>query len=351
MVVIVAMQFASITSQSGLLIWLVGLIAGCLVVNVVAAFRSVRNIKLRAPGRILVEEGSAPRDSWQLTNTGRRRARLITVECNDRIWLKASEIQPQETVSVVPRDVFKKRGVYSLDDAWLVSLFPFGLVKAMRDADVPTDILVYPKLEEVAAPEVRGLDPMIGGKHTGPGRIAAGANFAGIRPIQNGDSFKQIHWKSSAKGLGVMIKTYEEELAGRAALLVYCDPSSPHCEACINHAGSLAAAGIEAGHQIDFQNLNEGKRVALAPFGDSSALLEALARYEVGPKSLDHKALAAVVQSIRPRIAIHFVVTSLNHAVETQILDLLSRDKLVVLHMPRGRAPAIDCPIRYFPES
>src|SRR5438552_3779214 len=99
---IVVMDLASITSQSGLLIWLVGLIAGCLVVNAFAALRAVRDVSLRAPNRILVEEGSAPREPWQLVNSGQSRARLITVECDNRVWLRTPEIPPGETVTVVP---------------------------------------------------------------------------------------------------------------------------------------------------------------------------------------------------------------------------------------------------------
>src|ERR1043165_9102092 len=211
------MQLASITSQSGLLIWLVGLICGCLLVNAIGSLRSVRHVRLRVHNRIFVEEGSAPREPWQLTNLGKRRARLISVETGNRVWLNAAEIPPNQTTAVPPRDVFNKRGVYSLADAWLVSLYPFGLVKAMR-----------------------GLDPMLGGRHTGPGRIAAGEKFAGIRPMQSSDSYKQIHWKSSAKGTGLMVKSFEEELAGRAALFVFCQSSSPHSEACIRAAGSIA---------------------------------------------------------------------------------------------------------------
>src|SRR6185295_7631928 len=125
---------------------------------------------------------------------------------------------------------------------WLVSLYPFGLIKAMHDTESDAEVLVFPKLYPAPVPEVRGLDPMLGGRHTGPGRIASGEKFAGIRPMQSSDSYKQIHWKSSAKGTGFMVKSFEEELAGRAALLVFCQKSSPHSEACIRAAGSMAHA-------------------------------------------------------------------------------------------------------------
>src|SRR5436190_1884709 len=128
--VIVAMHLASITSQSSLLIWLVGLIAGVLAVNLVAAVRSVRNVALRAPTRIVVEQGTAPTEPWHLTNRGKGAARLVRVECKGRDWLKIAEIAPGKTVAAAPLNVFEKRGVYSLGEASLASSFPFGLIKS-----------------------------------------------------------------------------------------------------------------------------------------------------------------------------------------------------------------------------
>ena len=109
--VIVVMQFASITSQSGLLIWVVGLIVGCFIVNAFGAIRSVRKVRLRVHNRMFVEEGSAPREPWQVINEGNTRARLITVERGNEFWFRAAEVPAGETVSIPPRDVFKKRVV------------------------------------------------------------------------------------------------------------------------------------------------------------------------------------------------------------------------------------------------
>jgi uncharacterized protein (DUF58 family) len=349
--VIVVLQFASITSQSGLLIWVVGLIAGCLIVNALGAIRSLGRVELRVPNRIYVEEGSAPREPWQLINDGKRRAKLITVETPMHVWLAASEVPAGKTVAVAPRDRFQKRGVYALASARLISLYPFGLVKAVRSTGSDAEVLVFPKFYEAEVPAVRGLDPMLGGRHTGPGRIASGEKFAGVRPMQSSDSYKQIHWKSSAKGTGLMVKSFEEELAGRAALLVFCQKASPYSEACIRAAGSIAHAGIEAGHQIEFQNLNDGRRVRVQPFGDTSRLLEELARYDPSAGVLNRERIAAAMAQIPKRSAIHFVLTGLDAAVEAEINKLLNAQKLVVLHLPPGMRMNLDCAVHHYPVS
>ncbi len=342
--VLVLMHLASITSQSGLLIWLVGLIAGCLAVNAFAAMRAVRKVGLVVPARILVEKGSAPREPWRLVNGGRNPARLVTVEFEGRVWLQAAEVPPGSSISVNPRGAFHRRGAYPLGGAWLVSLYPFGLVKAMRAVDSEAEVLVFPPRFAVAPPRVRGLDPMMGGRQTGVGRVAAGEKFAGIRNFQDGDSLRQIHWKSSARGGGLMVKTFEEELAGRAAMLTYCAPGSPHFEACLRAAGSLARSGIEAGHQIEFHNLNEGGSVRIPPFGDETLLLEALARFAPG----DHP--TPIWPGRLPmRGALHFVLTSLEAPFGDRIDSLLSGRQVVVLHLPEGSTARAPCPIHYYP--
>jgi len=345
--VIVAMQIASITSQSGLLIWLVGLIAACLIVNAFAAIRSVRNVRLRAPARILVEQGSTPREPWELLNEGKRRARLITIESGQRVWARAVEVPGRGSINLLPLDVFHQRGVYSLEKASVVSLFPFGLVKAMQAANCKSDVLVYPKLYETSAPEVRGLDPMLGGRQSGPRRVAVGETFAGVRPLQAGDSFKQIHWKSSAKGGGLMVKTFEEQLAGRAVLLVHCAKGSPHAEACLRAAGSMALAGIEAGHQIEFYNLNEGRRHRFPPFGDTTRLLEELARFDFNEPSASE--IKPFIEAIRSRVAIHFVLSDLSGVFESEIDRLIADGKRVFVHLPADQSGRLGWELRHFP--
>ena len=347
--VVVVMQIASITSQSGLLIWVVGLICGCFIVNAIGAVRSVKKIRLKVHNRMFVEEGSMPREPWKLINEGKRRARLITIEWRGQTLYSAAEVPAGEAVALPPRDVFKRRGVFKLRDAQVTSLYPFGLTKARRATDCDAEVLVFPKLYDAPVPAVRGLDQMPGGKHAGPGRIAAGEKFAGVRPMQSGDSYKQIHWKSSAKGTGLMVKSFEEELAGRAALLVCCEKSSPHVEACIRAAGSMALAGIEAGHQIEFLNVNEERRVRVQPFGDTSRLLEELARFYPAAGAVTPEKMAEALGQIAKRSAIHFVATSVTSLLEAEINRLQNAQKLVTLHLPNGTWTSVDCAIEYYP--
>ena len=148
-----------------------------------------------------------------------------------------------------------------------------------------------------------------------------------------------------------MVKSFEEELAGRAAVLAFCQISSSHSEDCIRAAGSIAQAGIEAGHQVDFQNLNEGRRLRIQPYGDNSRLLEELARYNTSTGEATAEKLASAITQISRRSAIHFVLTGLDSALESEINRLINAQKLVVLHVPPGTRVNLDCAVHHFPVS
>lgn len=299
----VVLQFASITSQSGLLIWLVGLLLACLVVNAFAARLSLRGLRLEAPAVTLVEESSAPSEAWRIANRGRRAARLISVEHRGRVWLRVREARPGETVNAQAGKISTRRAVYLLEETAIATTAPFGLVKASKTSGARGEVLVFPKLPQVDAPEVRGLDVMFGGAHTGKGRAASGAAFAGVRPAVAGDSFRQVHWKSSAKGRGLMVKTFDEELGGRATIVAAIEAGA-NAEERLRFAGALALAAIEAGHQATWFDPATGKKLDLQAFADESALLEELARFRFAERipSID---LAALPR----RSAVHLVAT------------------------------------------
>jgi uncharacterized protein (DUF58 family) len=158
---------------------------------------------------------------------------------------------------------------------------------------------------------------MVGGKHRGARRVASGTQFAGIRPWQAGDPFKQIHWASSAKGLGLMVKTYDEELAGRLAVLIDGGHTGDRraADACVRAAGSLLFAALDAGHHAEWLALGAGGATLVPPFSDGHEVLEALARLPVTPGGLTPGHLQEAYERVSARSAIVLVVTTVNDVV------------------------------------
>jgi uncharacterized protein (DUF58 family) len=324
----VVLQIASITSQSGLLIWLVGLLLGCLAVNAGAAILSLRRLSLEAPSVTLVEEGSAPAEAWKVSNRGRITARLILVEHSGRVWMRVREARPRETVAALAGKISARRGVYSLTEAVIATTFPFGLVKISRESGARGEVLVFPKLPQVEAPDVRGLDLMFGGAHTGKGRAASGAAFAGVRPAVAGDSFRQVHWKSSAKGRGLMVKTFDEELGGRATIVAAIEAGA-NAEERLRFAGALALAAVEAGHQVTWLDAISGRKVDLQAFADESALLEELARFRFA-----ERIVVIDAQELPKRSAVHLVATEQTEVLARAVEELRRSGREVWLHLP-----------------
>jgi uncharacterized protein (DUF58 family) len=77
-----------------------------------------------------------------------------------------------------------------------------------------------------------------------------------------------------------MTKQFEEELSGKAAILLELPDTSEKSEIleCLRLAGSLAFAALDEGHHVEFLILGDSEPLKVAPFEDGTQILEALAR-------------------------------------------------------------------------
>lgn len=339
-----AFAMAALTSQSGLLVLLSGLLLGCLVVNEVHSRKVLHQLRLDAPPVCHAEEKNSLADPWVVANLGRRPASLITAVHPEGVLFEVSVLEPGEHRHVVPHFRPPRRGVYHWRDVRLQTTHPFGLFCAHRRMPLEGELVVYPALYPVAAPPAAGYDVMLGGKHRGSRRIASGTHFAGVRPLQSGDPLKQIHWPSSAKGVGLMVKTYEEELSGRLSVLL--DPGHTGdratADACVRAAGSLMFVALDEGHHVEWMVLGSDSVELVPPFSDGHELLDALARLPVQPGVLTTPHLQQACGHISSRSAVVLVVTTVNEAVAQAVQELSDRRRPMTLCVP---APAYQWPV------
>ena len=80
LLVIVLLYLAALTSQSGLLLTVVGILAGCMAVNFFASRRAISSLALDAPATFHLAEGQSLWQPWVLANQGKHPAALIEVE-------------------------------------------------------------------------------------------------------------------------------------------------------------------------------------------------------------------------------------------------------------------------------
>lgn len=334
----VLFYFASVTSQSSMLLLLIGVFLSLCVFNLIGARRAVDQVVLEAPPTAHLAEGGRFNLPWKVTNAGARPGGLLAVTSNAGPLFRAGLLAPDSTVSLVPELAGTRRGVHSYGAVTVASSYPFGLARARRRFSLPGEMVVHPAVYPAAAPRAAGFDAVVGGKFKGHRLTASGASFAGVRPMQPGDPFKQIHWKSSAKGRGLMVKTFEEELAGRVGLVLDTGHTGEleKFDDAARAAGSLMFAALDAGHHVEWIDLGELTPRLVPPSSDGQEVLERLARMPVTRDCLTAERLAAAVERLSRRNALHFVLTAITPAVE-EIVDRLARERrLVTVYLPGG---------------
>lgn len=334
----ILLYLASLTSQSGFLLFIIGVFVGCYAINLFEARRMVRQVEVHPPASVHLAEGQRLSQPWRVRNQGDRPAGMMRVDAGQGALLRVGTLAAGAEVSVAPEQVYWKRGVYSHGEASLVSAYPFGFIEATRPLQLPGEVVVYPAVYETHSPRAAGFDSMVGGKYRGNRRSASGSNFAGLRPFQSGDPLKQIHWKSSSKGLGLMVKTFEEELSGRVAVIMDGGHTGDAkiFDDCVRAAGSLMFAALDAGHHVEWIELRRLEAQLYPPFTDGHPILDALARVEMEPGCLQAERLTRAVERVSPRSALVFVLTELAPEVRAVIDPLLARGRVVSIYLPES---------------
>lgn len=338
--VMVVLYLASMTSQSGLLLVLIGILTGCVGVNAVLAGRTVRRLAVHAPPTAQLSEGEHLSQPWRIANLSARPAGLMEVSSGGGVLFRIASLAPGDVASVVPALAFQRRGVFPYGQVRVASVFPFGLVESSRLLKLEGEVTVYPAVYPVTAPQAAGYDVLVGGKHHGTRRSTSGSQFAGVRPLQPGDPLKQIHWKSSSKGRGLMVKTYDEELSGRVGIIVDSGHkgNGPALDNCLRAAGSLMFAALDEGHHVEWLDLHLLEAQLVPPFDDGHEILMALARMEGFAGCVTAERLRRAVKAVSHKSALCFVLTAFNAEVAELAAELVQHRRVVTLCLPAGTA-------------
>jgi uncharacterized protein (DUF58 family) len=335
--VIVALYLASLTSNSGLLLFLIGIIGGCFVLNLVTAFRVVREVQIFPPENVTATEGERLTQPWKVVNRcAGRTAGLIEVKSTAGTLMRVPTLPAGGSISVVPELVPQRRGVFPHGEVRVASVFPFGLVEIGRRLRISGETVVHPALYEAPVPPTAGFDVVVGGKHSGARRATSGSSFAGVRPLQPGDPVRQIHWKSSSKGRGLMVKTFDEELSGRVAFIVDAGASGDArvLDDCLRAAGSLMFAALDAGHHVEWVDLGTQEQQLVPPFADGHELLDALARVGMNRDCLTEEKLGRAVERVSRKAAVCLVLTQVTAPVAATVGHLLAQHRKLAVYLP-----------------
>lgn len=194
---------------------------------------------------------------------------------NDKRWLPSFSIEVEDQAENEPTDrrcYFLKvgarseqvaayrrtparRGALVLTRFRLSTRYPFGLFEKWRLIDDRAELLVYPALVPVPAPDVPWGVPRGERASTQPGH---GTEVAGLRDYRDGDEARSVHWRRSATLGRLVVRERERERGSRLSIVL--DERRPEgggeawaaaFEDAVSRAASLAERALARGATVD----------------------------------------------------------------------------------------------------
>ncbi len=330
------LYLAALQSRSGLLFLILGILFACYVLTFVESRRTAARLSVTPPESSTGVEGEPVKGTWLVRNESEHSVGLATVSSPWGVLFHIGVLAPQQTLHLTPELTFAERGAYNFAHLSLESGYPFGLIRCKRPLQVEGEIVVYPATYVCAPPPAAGFEPMVGGKFSGMNRSASGDRFHGVRPLQPYDPVKLIHWPSSSKGFGLMVREYDEELSGRVGLILDADtPDGGRLNQAVRAAASLMLAALDQGHQVEFLDLAQQQHLSVPPFSDGEVVLDRLARLSAVPGCLTCKNLEKAILQLPRKASVCLVLTWL----EPEILDYVDQElgadkRTVALYLP-----------------
>ena len=152
------------------------------------------------------------------------------------------------------RYTFRKRGPVKLDGFTFKTRFPFGMFLKVKTRRVGDEVLVLPRTRPLSPEEVdECMHPC--GTSTLHAR-GNGTQIFGLRDYTTNDDARYIHWKASARTLGLLRKEFERDAASNVTIVLDNFRDEPlRFEEAVEKAASLASHYIDRGYQVALKTL------------------------------------------------------------------------------------------------
>jgi uncharacterized protein (DUF58 family) len=254
-------------------------------------------------------------------------------------------IEPDRESSEAPGDVevtcvARERGDFAISTAFLEAVSLLGLWSTRTATAVNCQIRVYPNLRRDAG-AAQLLKRSLTGVHV-QRQVGRGRDFEKLREYQHGDSFDEIHWKSTAKRRRPIVKVFQIErtqevyavidssrLSGRERALEESIRAALLLGTVTEKQGDLFGLITFSGQVDTFVRAKKGKQ-------HFHRCREALYRLQPRLVSPDFEELFAFIQTQLRRRALLIFITALDDVLlaETfaQHVGLISRRHVVLVN-------------------
>jgi uncharacterized protein (DUF58 family) len=246
----VGLGFAAVNTGNNLLYLLASLLLALIVVSGILSEQSLRRLRLRAA---LPEEIYAARP----VRLGARVLNLkrwvpsysVALEAGKR-RLYIAELGPGDERLLTWEATFATRGRQRLPGMRLLTRFPFGLFLKAGRVVLDDEVIVFPAVHPLDSTRRRRL--ALGGSRA-LHRRGRGHDLYSLREYRAGDDYRLIHWRSSAKAGGLVVRELEAETATNTRIVLVGDGTrdADRLEAALSEAASLAVHLLDAGASVE----------------------------------------------------------------------------------------------------
>jgi uncharacterized protein (DUF58 family) len=309
--------------------WLWG-VEGLLLLGVavdLALAGRVADLRLSRSGATSTRLGQPVEVTLLVANPGRRRVRGILRDA----WLPSAgatprtqplDIPPGERRRLVTRLTPTRRGDRTAAQVTVRSLGPLGLAGRQRPHRVPWSVRVLPPftsrkfLPEKLA-KLRELDGAVALNRRGQG-----TEFDSLREYVDGDDVRSIDWRATARGGGVVVRTWRPERDRRLVCVLDTGRTSaarvgdvPRLDAALDACLLLAAVAARAGDRVDLVAADSVVRASVEGASRNEVLptlVQAMAPLEPALVESDSPLLVAEVLRRERKRALVVLFTSLD---------------------------------------
>ena len=266
--------FAALNTGNNLLYLVISFMLAFLVLSGVLSESALRGVRVR---RISIAEAYAGRPTpvvLEIENRARRAPAfalavedvlgagwsLRTSRAAGRVF--ALRIGPGCRERRVYRFSAPRRGWLDFQGFRVATRFPFGLFSKSLVLERPDRVLVYPRIEAIAAIDLGAAADPRETATSGPGR--AGADASGLREFSPGDSFRRIHWRATARRGALVVREVESEADAEIVLPLQTRGATPgdRFERAVERTASKVVALCDAGFRVGL--VTDAERLAPA---------------------------------------------------------------------------------------
>jgi uncharacterized protein (DUF58 family) len=230
---------AALNTGNNLIYLILSLMFSILILSVVLARMNLSGLSLDVTGMPVVFAGEETSMTLLLRND-KSLVPSYSVKCRvsgSPAPAYYQVIPPLRGVENDLRITFLRRGLYQYGDFRISSGFPFILLNAERKIKVFGSVLVYPTLRDVGV-----IPEQIAGTEMAEvlGLAGVGDDVYSLREFREGDDWRRIHWKTSAKRGIYFVREYAEYRGVKVTIIL--DNRLPEGGELFEKAVSLAAS-------------------------------------------------------------------------------------------------------------